>query len=449
MFRLGLAGRLILIVLFGMLALLALLSGLQWLGRSSEAPEAAERRLPGQVAALVAFYERAPADLRQSAPGMFDPNLRIAILKEQPKTETGDVELLAVKATVQSALTSAGEQAVVVSARALVDNKTRFPRLSAWLSSQQTFEVLVRLSTGEFLSVQGKGRLGEKIYGIPPGFWLGSLGFLIGALTLIGIMREARPLRQLSLAMARFSGSAKPQPLPRSTTPDTAQLIVAFDTMQHRIASLISSRGLVIGAVSHDLKTYMTRLRFRVEAVDNPEIREKAIADLEDMQKALTQALDFARGISGDAKRDTINLSALVQEEVEACVAQGLNVAEVTLASGVQLTADRIALKRVVANLIDNAVKHGERAKVTLTATDTEAVLVVDDEGPGIPKERRTEIFEPFFRLDEARSNPSQGSGLGLAIAQQIVESHKGHISVTDAPMGGARFEVHLPLTHA
>jgi two-component system, OmpR family, osmolarity sensor histidine kinase EnvZ len=449
MFRLGLAGRLVLIVLFGMLALLALLSGLQWLGRSAEAPDAAERRLPGQVAALVAFYDQAPADLRPMALSMSDPQLRIVILKEQPEAAPGDVSLEAVKVTIQSALKDAGEQAVVVSARARVETDTMFPRLAAWLSSQQTFEILVRLNTGELLSVQGQGRLGEKIYGIPPGFWLGSLGFLIGALTLIGIIREACPLRQLALAMARFSGSAKPQPLPHSTAPDTAQLIAAFDTMQHRIASLVSSRGLVIGAVSHDLKTYMTRLRFRVEAVENDDIRNQAIADLDDMQKALTQALDFARGISGDAKRETINLSTLVQNEVEASMAQGLKVATGTLTPGVQLTADRIALKRVVANLIDNAVKHGGRAKVALTAMETEAVLMVDDEGPGIPKERRAEIFEPFFRLDEARSNPSQGSGLGLAIAQQIVESHKGNIRVTDAPTGGARFEMRLPLTHA
>jgi two-component system, OmpR family, osmolarity sensor histidine kinase EnvZ len=445
MFRLGLAGRLILIVLFGMLALLALLGAIQWLARNAQTPDLAERRLPGQVTDLVAFYEQVPLDLRNKAFEIADPMLHITILKRLPPEEDGSIDLPTVRVAIENALASSGQRAKIVSVKTSVSPDRMFPRLRAWLSPQQDFEVLVRLTGGEVLSVRGRAQLGEKVFGTPPGFWLGLIGFLIGALTLVGIVREARPLRQLSEAMARFSNSAKPQLLPQSTAPDTAALINAFDVMQNRVSSLVASRALVIGAVSHDLRTFMTRLRFRVEAMEDQDQRNRAIADLDDMQNALSQALDFARGISDGAKREELNFSDLVQREIEASRAHGQAIDDVRLAPNVMLNGDRIALRRVIVNLIDNAVKYGGSASIALQISGESIVLAVDDKGPGIEETRRAEVFEPFFRLDEARSNPSRGSGLGLAIARQIVESHKGSISVGDAPHGGARFVVRLP----
>jgi signal transduction histidine kinase len=164
------------------------------------------------------------------------------------------------------------------------------------------------------------------------------------------------------------------------------------------------------------------------------------------MDRALAQGIAYARGISTAAHREPVDLAALARADTEGHTLEGARVTCELPKTPVLVQADRVALARVIANLTGNALKYGTKAALRLTANGRFAELIVDDDGPGIPANLRQLVFEPFFRADEARTNPSLGTGLGLAVARDIVMAHGGTITVGDAPGGGARMTVRLPL---
>jgi signal transduction histidine kinase len=221
-------------------------------------------------------------------------------------------------------------------------------------------------------------------------------------------------------------------------------LIQAFNRMQSRIAELVRNRSFMLGAISHDLRTYLTRLRLRIELMPDADARERATRDVEGMQNLVEDALMFARGTFGADEQRPVDLGALVRRE---CAERdGGKVRLSAPAEPVTVTGDAAALARVVGNLVDNALKYGEAAEVSAARCGDLAEIIIDDHGPGIPAGERERIFEPFRRLEESRNRERGGAGLGLAIARQVIESHRGTIRVEDRPGGGARFRVQLPL---
>jgi two-component system osmolarity sensor histidine kinase EnvZ len=215
--------------------------------------------------------------------------------------------------------------------------------------------------------------------------------------------------------------------------------------MQTRISDLVRGRTFMLGAISHDLRTYLTRLRLRVELMPDAEMRERARRDVDDMNALLDDALVFARTSFGNGARHPVDLAGVVRRECEERSANGARVDATLTADRVMVSGDRAALARAVGNLIDNAVKYGGEAAVTMTCNSDEAEIIVDDRGPGVPAAEREHIFEPFLRLDASRNRDRGGTGLGLAIAHQFVQGHGGTITVEDRPGGGARFRVRLP----
>jgi signal transduction histidine kinase len=217
--------------------------------------------------------------------------------------------------------------------------------------------------------------------------------------------------------------------------------------MQERIVGLLGERSMLIGAISHDLKTYLTRLRLRAEGVTEPERRDRLVEDLDAMTALIETSLGFARGTAVEVGRTAVDLADLVAVEVAEHAAQGIDVRLTgedvpdALAAG-----DAVALRRVVANLIGNAVKFG-RSTVAVTVSRTDALcrVTVEDDGPGIPESERTAVFSPFYRIERSRNRRTGGTGLGLAIARQIAEAHGGTVVAEASPLGGARLVATLP----
>ena len=284
------------------------------------------------------------------------------------------------------------------------------------------------------------------VLGLTPGLWIGLSGIVIAGLALFATTRELRPLRRLTAAAVRFDGTP-PTEIAEQGAPDVRKLIRAVTDMQRRLATLLQERSFLIGAISHDLKTYLTRLRLRMEGLGDAEQRARAAADLDAMTDLIDTSLAFARGTSVAEPRNLVDLADLIAVEAaeRAAAGQPVSVPAEDRADAIVL-GDPVALRRVLANLVDNAVKFGRgRVEIALEAGGETFRILVDDDGPGVSEAQRAAIFSPFYRVEGSRNRVTGGSGLGLAIARQIVEAHRGTITVGESRVGGARFVVSLP----
>jgi signal transduction histidine kinase len=308
---------------------------------------------------------------------------------------------------------------------------------------------VVALPSGGYLDVEARGGPTLRLFGVPVGLIAGILGFAVALAASVAVRRETKPLSDLAVAVERFGTAIEPQPIAERGAPDVRAVIHAVNAMQSRIAELIKSRTLVLGAISHDLRTYVTRLRLRLELLPDSEQRRKASADLDGMQSLMDDALAFARASFGNGSDETIDLARIVRNECELRVAQGKPVTLSGADAPLPVRGSPAGLARVAANLIDNAVAYGGHADVSLRMAGDGIELWVEDRGPGIPPGERGKVFEPFYRLDPSRNRDSGGAGLGLTIVRQIVESHHGTVAIDDRPGGGARLCVRLPRAQA
>jgi two-component system osmolarity sensor histidine kinase EnvZ len=217
----------------------------------------------------------------------------------------------------------------------------------------------------------------------------------------------------------------------------------AFQDMRERIKRHIEQRSQLLAGVSHDLRTPLTRLKLQLALMPpSPEI-DDIKRDLAEMEETLDEYLAFAKGLADEAP-EQVDLAKLIKEIVADSVRGG---ADVAIEGGVSVTTPgrARALKRCLANLIDNAVAHGDKVRVTIASDDQAVTVCVDDNGPGIPEELYEEAFRPFSRLDETRSRNQKGVGLGLAIARDVARSHGGDILLSLSPLGGLRAALRLP----
>jgi two-component system osmolarity sensor histidine kinase EnvZ len=213
--------------------------------------------------------------------------------------------------------------------------------------------------------------------------------------------------------------------------------------MRQRIKRHIEQRSQLLAGVSHDLRTPLTRLKLQLALMPpSPEI-EDAKRDLVEMEETLEEYLAFAKGLSEEAPVQ-VDLGALTEQIVADAQRGGADVS--VDAIGAAETPGRArALKRCLANLVDNAIAHGDKVRVSVKAENDAVTVAVDDNGPGIPEELFEEAFRPFSRLDETRSRHQKGVGLGLAIARDVARSHGGDIYLSQSPLGGLRAALRLP----
>ncbi len=227
----------------------------------------------------------------------------------------------------------------------------------------------------------------------------------------------------------------------------------SLNRMKERIAALISSHRQLTNAISHELRTPITRLRFRHELAMDADTVELKNSELQAMDSAIDQLddlsselLEYARMDRDDPVLDVSPINApewledLANEAMEVAVSRGRTVKVVPLSSGENVDGDFRYLTRAASNLLRNAVRYAaDRVEVSVTRIGDQCVLVVDDDGPGIPENVREQLFEPFSRLDSSRDRASGGFGIGLAIVKQIARWHGGTVRISDAPLGGAR----------
>jgi len=286
----------------------------------------------------------------------------------------------------------------------------------------------------------------------PEPFW--SLRFVLSMVVMLAavaifsalIVRHlTRPLATFARAAQRLGVDVKAPPLSESGPAEVRQAAHAFNVMQGRLGRFLEDRTQMVAAISHDLGTPITRLRLRAEFIEDEEQKAKMLADLEDMERMVKSALSFTRDDASCEPRARVDLRTLLQRVCDDLSDGGH---EVTLTAGetaIPYACRPAALRRALTNLVENAVKYGERARVSLQSDAGTAVIRIDDDGPGIPDDLREEAFKPFGRLEASRSRETGGTGLGLTVARTIIRAHGGEIALTNRGEGGLRVEVTLP----
>ena len=276
--------------------------------------------------------------------------------------------------------------------------------------------------------------------------WMVGSSLLLMGIAILFLRNQVRPIERLARAADSFGkGRAVPDFKPYGAT-EVRRAAQAFITMRERIERHVTQRTEMLAGVSHDIKTPLTRLKLTLAMMPDDADAQSMRHDIAEMEHMLDEYLAFARGEGGEDSSLT-DLSALVRETIAAAerAQPGARIA-VTAPDHAPVSVKRAGLRRLLANLIDNALKHGSRVAVRLSQDDRLVEIAVEDDGPGIPEPRREEAFRPFHRLDEGRNLQSGGSGLGLAIARDIARAHGGDIVLDQSAMGGLKATVRLPV---
>ncbi len=304
----------------------------------------------------------------------------------------------------------------------------------------QTFSVALQLVDGTWLNFSF-----ASVKTLPFSSWsqlLALAGGLAAVLLLgVGAMRLiTRPIESLASAAEELGRGARPGDVPETGLNEVRQAARAFNRMQHRIRRMIEDRTQMIAAISHDLRTPITRLRLRAEFVEDPEEQQKMLADLDQMEAIIKSTLAFAREDADTEPTSPVDLRALLEE-----VAESHPPAKLMTREPCTLRARPVALRRCFNNLAENAVRYGGTAEIAIRDQPDAVVVTIDDAGPGIPEDRLQDVFRPFVRLEQSRNRDSGGAGLGLAIARSVALAHGGTITLANRPAGGLRALVRLP----
>jgi protein-histidine pros-kinase len=214
--------------------------------------------------------------------------------------------------------------------------------------------------------------------------------------------------------------------------------------MQARVRRQLRERAQLLGAISHDLKTPITRLRLRSELLQDAALRAKMQRDLDEMEAMVASTLDFFSTVGDESRRQPVDIAALVDSVCEDRREAGEAVS-VRGAPRAPYRADPQALRRCLDNLVGNAVRYGGCAEVEIDDSEQKLRILVRDRGPGIPPEELERVFEPYYRLESSRNRASGGTGLGLSIARNIARWHGGDIRLDNAAGGGLTAELRLP----
>jgi two-component system OmpR family sensor kinase len=324
------------------------------------------------------------------------------------------------------------------------DRETRFS-VTAERLTFAPFSASARLADGRWATVE------------PPRGWidpwqarllmaLGITALLLAPVVWLMARRLTRPIRAFAAAAERLGADPDAEPLLPSGPSEVRTAIAAFNDMQASIRQHMRQRTQTIAAIAHDLRTPLTRLRFRAEQAPD-HLRDRMAADVEEMDALIAQAMAFVRGEQQAERREPLDLAILAADCASGFAETGANVG-FQGTDALPVLADPAALRRALANLIDNALKFAGSAQVVASREGDRAIIRISDDGPGLSQEELQGAFEPFYRGERSRSRQTGGAGLGLAVARQAARAAGGDVTLSNRPGGGLEARLFLPLSH-
>ncbi|MCX7089070.1 MAG: ATP-binding protein [Methylococcales bacterium] len=428
-------GRMVGILLLGLILAQALNRAIHLYGHSQIADQSSQLQAARRVADLVRLMSALNPETKQAiVEQLHDPLLHIRLAKKKlPLNRTGE------------------------------PNNPKFKlfraTLNALLGNQQPTRMIITELAPQLLSLQVDLQDGSTLilqtdltYGNEEGSSvLVHLAILLTSIigfSFVAVRWVTRPLQQLASAAEALGNDIHKPPLDESGPIEVSRAAHAFNIMQARLVRHIQDRTQLLAAISHDLKTPITRLRLRTELLDDEPTRLRFQKDLDEMEDMVMATLDFMRGVEQQEVFQPVDMMALL-ESLQAD-AQEMH-AEVTI-HGAALSpylGKPSGLKRCISNLIDNALKYGYCAELFVLDSDESLIIRILDKGVGIPNDQLSNVFTPYYRLESSRNRDSGGTGLGLSIAKDIAQVHGGDLVLRNAMNGGLEAVLTLPRTHS
>ncbi len=429
--------RIALTIVAAMLASLALNALFVQVAGTWARPPIERTGLLEQIASTTRVIEAAPAPLRaQLASAASNPMLRVAW-----NAQRADFQLPS-----DGARLDAGQ--VPVLHRLLGDGREIdifTPDDWPGDSPQARYVALVQLQDRSWLSFTPP----ERSWGLRANVRIAviiALGLVATLLVAwIATRQLAGPLQRFASAARRFGDDLRAPPIEVQGPEEIRQAIIAFNTMQAQIQHFVAERTHMLAAISHDLRAPLTRMRLRSEFMEDLDHQRKLIRDVEEMQSMINAALAFFREDTQREPSTAFDLSELLHTIVDDYRDQDIAV-DFTGPAHLVYLGRPLGIKRVVVNLLENALKYGRNPAITLTQDDQAVRIDVSDEGPGIPEAALEQVFAPFFRLEASRNRDTGGVGLGLSAARAIVREQGGELTLRNRDSGGLLAQVVLPV---
>jgi len=406
--------------------------------------DAVTRRLALGIAGDIAVI----IDLHRHAPDFLAPPSMTSKLEKSMQIETAFLAKEILPNTLQTA-SVANRILDRMLDQALGERLTRPYRVDT-TSYGEKIEIRVQLVDGVLRFLTPRKRVSSPTTYIFV-MWMVGASFILLTIAILFLRNQIRPIRRLAEAADGFGKGIETPELKPSGALEVRRATGAFLRMRDRISRHVDQRTEMLAGVSHDLRTPLTRMKLQLAMIDGDAEIENLKSDVIDMERMVEGYLDFARGQDAELTVKS-DLDVLVHDVVAAARRDGgsIELETATLpADGEQnpysMYLRPIGLKRCLTNLLNNARRHAENISVSLARNGDYLEIAVDDDGPGIPADKRADVFRPFQRLDESRNLDTAGTGLGLAVARDVARSHGGDIILSEAPAGGLRALVRLP----
>jgi signal transduction histidine kinase len=275
--------------------------------------------------------------------------------------------------------------------------------------------------------------------------WLCFLAVSITIVTAFAARQFSKPIERLAVAVHQFGLNPRAPPIAETGPRELQQVVRTFNAMQGQIQKFVAYRTMMLAAISHDLRTPLTRMRLRGEFIKDPEQQARLFRDVDEMQNMVDEALAFFRDDATTEEITSFDLPHVLLTIANDYADQDIMIGYVGPAHAVY-RGRPFALKRAFTNLIDNAAKYAKTPDIELSCEENAWVIAIRDRGPGIPPDALDNVFRPYYRVDKSRNRTTGGVGLGLTVAQAIVQGHGGEIILRNRPEGGLEARVVLPV---
>lgn len=439
----SIAARTILVLLVGLTVSHMLSVTLYFMDRAEALTTSGEAHVGERIATIVQLIEKAPKqERRRILEYTKSPSMEITRSQENITQSGGVWNSSALRGSLDAHLERMGGRNFTI--RYADDHKDDRTDNRNQHDDERPIYASVQLKDGSWLNFSSFVEAPEPFWSAR--FALSILVMMVPVLILSALVVHhlTAPLRVFSHAAEQLGLDIRAPSLQETGPKEVRRVTRAFNEMQNRITKLIDDRTRMLAAISHDLRTPITRLRLRADFIDDEEQNEKALRDLDEMEDMISSLMSFAREEVDEEPREIVDLSTLIGSVCDDLIDTG---SEISFAGEGSLpySCNRLALRRAFTNLLENAVRYGERARVTLSVLGEWVVVRIDDDGPGIPEAEREKAFDPFYRIEPSRNRETGGTGVGLYVARTIVRSHGGDVELENQKGGGLRVSVSLP----
>tara|TARA_B100001057_G_scaffold420173_1_gene440402 strand:- start:1367 stop:2533 length:1167 start_codon:yes stop_codon:yes gene_type:complete len=322
--------------------------------------------------------------------------------------------------------------------------KSKFDTGNYWFDSvnyKELIDIRIRYQSGYFKFLIPKDRVtssSARIFAL----WITVPAIIMVFISLIFLKNQTRPITNLARAAERFGKGEEIEEFKPSGASEIRQAGYEFDKMRKRIIRHLNQRSEMLSGISHDLRTPLTRMKLQIAFIKDEELSTRLTEDINEMEKMLNEYLQFTSS-SYLEKDENFNLSELIDQIVEK-----YNNKEIStkILPRIYINGRKNLIQRCVNNLIDNAIKYGEKVNIEVSKNNNNLFIKVEDDGPGIPEKEYENVFKPFYKIDKGRAEAKSSVGLGLSIASDIIRSHGGNIRLEKSSLKGLGVKIFLPV---